>query len=367
MKVILSGGGTGGHIYPALTIADNIKLLCPEAEIIFVGTKAGLEKDIIPRYGYPLKFIEVAGFRRSLSFDTLRSAGKLFEGLYDAYKIISTEKPDLVIGTGGYVCGPVVFTAALQGIPTCIQEQNAMPGVTNKILSRFVKKVFLGYEEAGKYFKHGAELVFTGNPIRTEILEHKRAEAYKELGLDSKKKTILVSGGSRGARSINNAMVEVEHALSGRSDVQVLHATGDVNFEAHMKALAEKGDLGENIVVKPYLHNMPIALAAADLAVFRAGAIGLAELMAKGIPSVLVPYPYATANHQEFNARAVEAQGAARVILDKELNGEILIETIEHLLLHNDELEKMTSAAKALGKPEAAAMIAKQALALVRK
>lgn len=367
MKVILSGGGTGGHIYPALTIADNIKLLHPEAEIIFVGTKAGLEKDIIPRYGYPLKFIEVAGFRRSLSLDTLRSAGKLFEGLYDAYKIISQEKPDLVIGTGGYVCGPVVFTAALQGIPTCIQEQNAMPGVTNKILSRFVKKVFLGYEEAGKYFNNGAELVFTGNPIRTEILEHGRSEAYKELGLDSKKKTILVSGGSRGARSINTAMLGVELALSDRGDVQILHATGDVNYEAHMKALEAKGGVGENIIVKPYLHNMPVALAAADLAIFRAGAIGLAELMAKGIPSVLVPYPYATANHQEFNARAVEAQGAARVILDKELTSGKLLEEIEHLLLHSDELDKMKSAAQTLGRPKAAAMIAKQALDLIGK
>lgn len=367
MKVILSGGGTGGHIYPALTIADSIKKLRPDAEIIFVGTKAGLEKDIIPRYGYPLKFIEVAGFRRSLSMDTLRSAGKLFEGLYDAYKIVSEEKPDLVIGTGGYVCGPVVFTAALQGIPTCIQEQNAMPGVTNKILSRFVKKVFLGYEEAGKYFKHGAELVYTGNPIRTAILEHERAEAYTELGLDKNKKTILVSGGSRGARSINNAMVEVELALSGRGDVQVLHATGDINYESHMQALKDKGGIGDNIIVKPYLHNMPVALAAADLAIFRAGAIGLAELMAKGIPSVLVPYPYATANHQEFNARAVEDQGAARVILDKELSGEKLIEAIEHLLLHNDELEKMKFAAKSLGKPEAADVIAKQALGLVGK
>ena len=149
MKVILSGGGTGGHIYPALTIADQIKKLCPTAEISFVGTKQGLEKDIIPRYGYPLSFIEVAGFKRSLSFDTLRSIGKLFEGLYDAWQIIKRERPNLVIGTGGYVCGPIVFMAALHGIPCCIQEQNAMPGVTNKILSRYVRKVFLGYKEAG--------------------------------------------------------------------------------------------------------------------------------------------------------------------------------------------------------------------------
>ena len=155
MKVILSGGGTGGHIYPALTIADQIKKLRPEAEIIFVGTKEGLEKNIIPRYGYPLRFIEIAGFKRSLSFDTLRSFAKLFTGLAGANSLISEIKPDLVIGTGGYVCGPIVFLAALRGIPTAIQEQNAMPGVTNKILARFVKKVFLGYHEAEKYFTFG--------------------------------------------------------------------------------------------------------------------------------------------------------------------------------------------------------------------
>lgn len=367
VKVILSGGGTGGHIYPALTIADQIKKLCPDADISFVGTQQGLEKDIIPRYGYPLKFIEVAGFKRSLSLDTLRSVGKLFEGLYDAWQIIKKEKPDLVIGTGGYVCGPIVFMAAMHGIPCCIQEQNAMPGVTNKILSRYVRKVFLGYKEAGKYFPGKAELVYTGNPIRTEILQHERLAAIKELGLDPEKKTILVSGGSRGARSINTAMLEAELALSGRQEVQVLHATGDVNYEKYMQEITKGGGVGENIIIKPYLHNMPVALAAADLAVFRAGAIGLAELMAKGVPSVLVPYPYATANHQEFNARAVEAKGAARVILDKELNGERILEAIEHLLVHAKELEKMQAAAKSLGKPQAAETIAEQALALIKK
>jgi len=367
VKVILSGGGTGGHIYPALTIADQIKKLHSEAEIIFVGTKQGLEKDIIPRYGYPLRFIEVAGFKRSLSLDTLRSVGKLFEGLYDAYQVIKKEKPDLVIGTGGYVCGPVVYMAALHNIPCCIQEQNAMPGITNKILSRYVQKVFLGYKEAGKYFHGKADLVYTGNPIRTEILEHERKAALAELGLDANKKTILVSGGSRGARSINKAMLEAELALSDRQEVQVLHATGDVNYEQYMAEIKKRGGVGANIIIKPYLHNMPVALAAADLAVFRAGAIGLAELMAKGVPSILVPYPYATANHQEFNARAVEAKGAAKVILDKELNGESVLEAIEHLLLHHKDLEKMQAAAKSLGKPQAAENIAKQALALIKK
>ncbi|MCQ2373364.1 MAG: undecaprenyldiphospho-muramoylpentapeptide beta-N-acetylglucosaminyltransferase [Phascolarctobacterium sp.] len=368
MKVILSGGGTGGHIYPALTIADQIKKLRPDAEIIFVGTEQGLEKDIIPRYGYPLKFIEVAGFKRSLSFDTLRSFYKMFKGLWDARKIVSQEKPDLVIGTGGYVCGPIVWMAAKYGIPTCIQEQNAMPGVTNKILAGSVKKVFLGYKEAEKYFAgKAAKLEYTGNPIRTEILDHDRAAAYEELGLDPKKKTILVSGGSRGARSINTAMQDVEIALSGREEIQVLHATGDANYKQYMEDIKKKGGVGDNIIISPYLHNMPTALAVADLAVFRAGAIGLAELMAKGIPSILVPYPFATANHQEFNAKAVEAKGAAKVVLDKEMSSDKILEIVEQLLLHETELKDMAVAAKKLGRPEAAANIAKQALELLAK
>lgn len=367
MKVILSGGGTGGHIYPALTIADAIKKECPDAEIFFVGTKEGLEKNIIPRYGYELKFIEVAGFKRSLSFDTVRSFFKLFSGLADAYKIVADAKPDLVIGTGGYVCGPICFMAALKGIPACIQEQNAMPGVTNKILARFVNKVFLGYEEGRKYFSGSSEKIYTGNPIRTEILEHEKSEALAELGLDPNKKTILVSGGSRGARSINKAMLEAELKLSGREDVQVLHATGDINYDDYIKEINSKGGVKENIIIKPYLHNMPVALAAADLAVFRAGAIGLAELMASGIPSVLVPYPYATANHQEHNARAVEGHGAAKVILDKDLTGEIILAEIEKLLNNPEELLKMQKAAASLGKPEAAEQIAVSALALVKK
>lgn len=367
MKVMLSGGGTGGHIYPALTIADQIKKLRPDAQISFVGTEQGLEKDIIPRYGYQLSFIEVAGFRRSLSLDTLRSMGKLFLGLYDAFRLLRSERPDLVIGTGGYVCGPVVLVAALFGIPCCIQEQNAMPGVTNRILSRFASKAFLGYKEAGKYFPRQEKLVYSGNPIRTEILQHERGAALAELGLDARKKTILVSGGSRGARSINNAMLEAELALSGREDVQVLHATGEANYEAYMAEAGKRGGVGKNIIIKPYLHNMPVALAAADLAIFRAGAIGLAELMARGVPSILIPYPYATANHQEFNARAVEAKGAAKVILDKELKGERLLEAVEHLLLHERELEKMQAAAKSLGRPQAARFIAEEALALIKK
>ena len=187
MKIVLSGGGTGGHIYPAITIANNIKALRPDAEIVFVGTKEGLESQIIPRYGYQLQYITVAGFQRKFSLSTITSAIKLLLGMKEAYRLIKNLKPDLVIGTGGYVCGPILIWSAVMGIPTCIQEQNAMPGVTNKILAHFVKRIFLGYKEGEKYFSGKAPKIFTGNPVREEILVDKKAMALKEFNLSPNK------------------------------------------------------------------------------------------------------------------------------------------------------------------------------------
>ncbi|MDD4320250.1 MAG: undecaprenyldiphospho-muramoylpentapeptide beta-N-acetylglucosaminyltransferase [Acidaminococcaceae bacterium] len=367
MKIVLSGGGTGGHIYPAITIANNIKALRPDAEIVFVGTKEGLESQIIPRYGYQLQYITVAGFQRKFGFSTITSAIKLLFGMKEAYRLIKKLKPDLVIGTGGYVCGPILIWAAFMGIPTCIQEQNAMPGVTNKILAHFVKRIFLGYKEGEKYFSGKAPKIFTGNPVRKEIIVDKKVAALKEFNLSPNKKTLLVFGGSRGARSINLAMAYVEKKFAGRDDIQVLHATGEEAYEKYIAQLDKKILEADNIKILPYIHEMPLALAAADMAVARAGAIGLAELMVKGIPSILIPYPYATANHQEFNARALEAAGAAVVILDKELTGDKLQEEIEKMLVQDDVLIDMKAAAMKASKPQAAADIAAQALKLVKE
>ena len=366
MKIVISGGGTGGHIYPALTIAQEIKSIEPQAEIIFVGTAQGLEKNIVPRYGFPLKFITVAGFERHFSFGTLKSLWKLLLGLKEARSLLKALKPDLVIGTGGYVCGPVLFWAAQMGIPTCVQEQNAMPGVTNRILSYFVRAICLGYQEGAKYFKGKARQVFTGNPVRQEILADNREAGLSFFGLDEHKKTLLVFGGSRGARSINTAMVEVEKQLAGRSDVQVLHATGELDFEQHKAQVGEETFTADNIKILPYIHEMPLALSLADVAVSRAGAIGLAELLVKGVPTILIPYPYATANHQEYNARAVEAAGAAIVILDKELTGDALRQEVERLLVRPEALTSMHEAAQRLSKPQAAKVIAETALQLIK-
>ncbi len=365
MKVIVTGGGTGGHIYPAITIAQALVELDANTEIVFVGTHAGLESEIVPRYGYRMRYITVAGFQRSLGLSTVKSGVKLFKGIADAYTVLQEEKPDLVIGTGGYVCGPTLLLAALKGIPTCIQEQNAMPGVTNKILAKFVQKIFLGYEAGRKYFQGKAGKFYSGNPVRADITQASREEGIEALGLDPRKKTILSFGGSRGARTINQAMRKVEEQMATREDVQIVHVTGSAGYDEYMATLPQAVRDAEHIKILSYVHDMPMALAAADIAVSRAGAIGLAELMVRGVPSILIPYPYATANHQEYNARALVDEGAAEMILDKDLTGEQLYEALEQLLINEKNLAKMTKAAKLMGKPEAAMYIAKEARKLV--
>ncbi len=364
MRIIISGGGTGGHIYPALAIAQEFQQAVPGAEIIFIGTEKGLENKILANYDYQFYHIEVSGFSRKLSKETLASARKAFKGLRQAVTLVKKIKPDLVIGTGGYVCGPVVLAAALCGIKTCIQEQNAVPGVTNKILAKFADRIFLGSPAAAVFFKN-SKTVVSGNPIRQEILGASREAAFASLALAPGKMTILVSGGSRGALSINNAMSYVNGKLGLRDDVQVVHITGQDTYAAVMDALPDSAKEADNIKIIPYMDDMAAALAAADLAVFRAGALGLAELAACGIPSVLVPYPYAAENHQEHNARAFEKEGAAIVVRDRELSGEGLLGLLEILLADKERLSNMAACAKMLGKSDAAQVIVENILSLL--
>lgn len=370
MRVILSGGGTGGHIYPALTIIRAIEKAEKSCEVLFVGTQKGLEADIIPKEGYNFSTIDVRGFERRLTFQNLATIFKTVGSVWESQTIIRKFKPDIVIGTGGYVCGPVLLAASILGIPTLIQEQNVIPGVTNKILARFVKKIALGYDDAAKYFNNKDKVIYTGNPIRSEVMSAVREEGIKALGLDASKKTILVSGGSRGAHSINQAMINVHQFFAGRKDVQLLHVTGKNEYNGIVGNLQQCGiniASAGNISIKPYLYDMPYALAVADLAIFRAGAIGLAELTARGIPSILIPYPYAAENHQEFNAMIMKTHGAADVIRDKDLTGEKLLATVNGLIDDNSTLSSMALASKRLGRPEAADDIAQIAIHLAKK
>ena len=365
MKIIVSGGGTGGHIYPAVTIARAIETQLQQAgqscEILYIGTKEGMESRIIPREGFRFETVKVSGIKRSLSPQNIKTIFNLGVGFFQAISKIRSFRPDVVVGTGGFVCGPVLLAAALMGVPTIIQEQNALPGVTNKILSRFVDKICLGYREAAEYFPSAvkAKMIFTGNPIRKDILTIERAAAYIDLDLPANKLTVLVVGGSRGARSINSAMLDVYKFFAGRDGVQVLHATGDNDFQRMLKGLNDlQVNDKSNIIVRPYLFNMQSAIAIADVAVFRAGAVGLAELSAVGVPAILIPYPHAAENHQEFNARALEQNCAAIMILDRDLSGAVLIAKINELLDDDKLRNAMAKKSASCGVTDAAERIA---------
>lgn len=366
MRIVITGGGTGGHVYPAIALAEKLKEKSPDAKIVFIGTESGLESTILRNYDYKLYFIEVSGFSRKLSRDTFRSAKNAFRGLKQSIGLLLRLKPDVVIGTGGYVCGPVVLAASMLGIKTCIQEQNALPGVTNRILGKFAGRIFLGSDAAVKYFSRKDKVFVEGNPIRDDIMTAKKADGYARFGFGPQKQTLLVAGGSRGAMSINKAMLYVDEKLAGSDTVQVLHITGEAGYDETLESLPEKTKSASNIKIVPYL-DMPEALAIADLAVFRAGALALSELAARGVPAVLVPYPYATGNHQEYNARAFEKKNAAVVVRDNELSGESLFSLVNILLSDRERLSAMTQAAKALGKPDAAEKIVDNIIALVGK
>lgn len=366
VSVIVSGGGTGGHIYPALTIIDALREVCPQANFLYVGTKTGLEADIVPKAGIPFRSVDAAGLERSLSPANILRVARTIKGVWEARSILKDFAPDLVVGTGGYVAGPVLLMASLMGIPTLIQEQNVFAGITNKLLARTVTKVAVGAAEAREFFPAEKTHV-TGNPIRRSVL---MAEpAYEVYGFTREKPVVLVAGGSRGARTINNAMVDLLKGACADARVQYLLVTGRGEYQRVLDALlaAEIDWEGaDHIQVKPYLYDMPSAMAMAGLAVFRAGATGIAELTAKGIPAILVPYPYAAENHQEKNARALEGAGAAKVILNRDLTGAVLRENIHALLGDPTVLALMKERSKSLGKPDAARDIAQLGLSLIK-
>lgn len=361
MRFVVTGGGTGGHIYPALAIARGLQERYSGCEILYIGTNRGLEADIVPKAGLEFRAIRVAGLKRSLSPRNLAVFWQAARGLGEARRIMRTFRPAAVVGTGGYVCGPVVLAAAMGGIPTLIHEQNAFPGITNRILSRFARRVAVTFEDSIKYFPRRARVKLTGLPVRPEILQARRDEARQTLGLPRDATVILSFGGSQGARSINHAMVDLLGLMRERQDVSCLHVTGPAQYEEFMGRLEAAGiNLAKNgnITITSYMYDMPNALAAADVAICRAGAATLAELTCIGLPAILIPYPYAAENHQEYNARALEKRGAALVIKDADLSGDRLSQCLEELLQpassgSKRDLQAMQAASRDMGRPGA--------------
>lgn len=356
MKAIVTGGGTGGHIYPALAV---VRALQAEGwDILYLGSKGGLESDIIPDNSIKFQEVDVAPLPRKITIKLISSVLKTTAGYIQARRYIKEYQPDLVFGTGGFVAGPVVLAGAVLKIPTLIHEQNVYPGFTNKILSKRVKAIALNFADAKKYFPDSTKAIYkvTGNPIREVILKTDRITGLNNLSLKSYKKTLLVFGGSQGSMSINNAMLDVYKKYKDNSRIQIIHITGKKNYNIVMDKIKKAGieiDKYDSFKIMPYYSHMEYAYAAADLIIYRAGATGIAEITAKGLPSILIPYPYAAENHQEYNARNLEKHGAAVVILDSELSGQLLFEQIELLFDDEKKLKEMSENSKKLGNPEA--------------
>lgn len=369
MKIILAGGGTGGHVYPAIAIAKGITKRYKDVDILFIGTQNGLENKIIPLEGFSFKKIKVRGFSRKLSFENIIAVKEVLFSFFDVYRIIKNFKPDIVIGTGGYVCGSVLMTASLMSIPTLIHEQNAYPGVTNRILSRFVDRIALTFEEASNYLSHQKKIKITGNPLRSDITKINIKEGKEAFGFNEKIPLIFIVGGSRGAKSINESSQLLAKECFEKKEYQVLHMTGDTQYDATMLMYKELGISSDSEYIKviPYIHNMPYALAGADLIISRCGAGLISEITALGKPCILIPYPYASDNHQEFNARALEKYGAANVILEKDLNNKVLLSEVRYLLNNPNDMKKMSAQSKKLGKPHATVEIVEMINELLKK
>ncbi len=369
MKVLFSGGGTAGHINPALAIANHLKDICGDFEARFVGTAEGLEVGLIPRSGYPLDLIKVHGFERKLSFGTVKTVAELPAAVAASKKIIKRFKPDIVVGTGGYVCGPVLYAAAKMKIPTFVHESNAFPGITVKILSRYADKVAVGIEAAKQYIPKAREVVYTGNPVRPSILNVDSFAARRRLKLDSRP-FIVIFGGSLGARDFNAAMADWICSVASSGKYNILMGTGKLNqYDKVMKRFSDNGvNLSSfpDIKISEYIYDMDIAMNAADLVVSRAGASTLAELTAIGKPAVLVPSPYVTDNHQEHNARAIESGGGAKVILESELSVERIEKTICDIADNPTKLAEMRKASALMGVPDSADKICNEILKLVK-
>ena len=351
MRILFAGGGTAGHINPALAIAGYVKKQNPDAEILFVGNKGGMEERLVPDAGFEFKSIIISGFKRSFGVKAvghnIATVKRMFTSSAASKKIIKEFKPDLAVGTGGYVSGPVLRTAAKMGIPIIIHEQNAYPGVTTKMLSKLAKKVMLAIPDAKKHLDKSLDFVVTGNPVRQEILSADRDEARRELKLDERP-VVLSFGGSLGARKINENVADLIARSGKDGKYQHIHAYGQYG-KWFPNLVKEKGvDIEKcpNLDIREYINNMATCLAAADVVISRAGAITLSEIQAQGKPAVLIPSPNVAENHQYHNAMALVNKKAAEIIEEKDLTPNLLTEKVDKLLESKEVLGEYSQNAR---------------------
>lgn len=372
MKFLFACGGTAGHINPAIGLAGRLKQLVPDCQVLFVGAEGMMETSLVPREGYEIKTVKISNISRSLSMagvkHNLNTIKYVVMSTAGAKKIIGEFKPDVVIGTGGYVCYPVLKAACALGIPTLVHESNAVPGLTTKMLSGIVDCIMVGFEKAKDNYKKGSNVVYTGTPVRTEFLESDKASCRKALGLRDDKPLVVSVWGSLGSAHMNGIMADFAAMAAERGGFRLIHSAGKRGYASLAEKLdgtcpdrAEKG-----VDVREYIYDMPRVMAAADLIMCRSGASTLGELTALGRPAILVPSPNVTNNHQEKNARVLEAAGAARVRLEGEFTAESLYNEVCALLGDRPELESMSRAMARQGVREATDRIAEIILGYVK-
>lgn len=350
MKVILSGGGTGGHIYPALAIGEALKNKIEDVEILYVGKKDSMEEELAKKEGLKFAPVHIKGFpRKKINKESILTMMELIRGLHDAGEIIKEFKPDVVIGTGGYVCAPIVLKAQGKNIKTVIQEQNAYPGKTNRLLAKRVDLIAYSFKEAEHFFPEHVKKLYTGNPIRSSFQKVQREKALKTLGLSDEKSLVLSFGGSGGQESTNEAVLEI---MKEHKDLpfHLIHITGKEHYEGFVEQMP---DVDKNsYTVLDYSHQIPEFLAVAKLVVASSSAMTLAEISAMHLPSILIPKAYTAGNHQYHNAMSYKKADAAEVIEEKNLNGKVLLQTMEKLLGDEELSRTMGDAAYGLINPK---------------
>lgn len=372
MRVVIAAARTGGHINPGIAIANKIKQEQKDSKILFIGTTEGLENDLVPRAGFELKTIEAYGFNRKITIKNIRNMIKTMLSKSDAKKILQEFKPDIVIGTGGYICMPVILAAKALKIPTALHESNAFPGAAVKVLSSKVNEVFVGFEDAKARLPKAKKIVVTGTPTKIKELRlslEQKNGIKKELGIIESLPVVLVFGGSQGARSINESMLEI--IKNGKNkDYQIIWATGPAQYDTIREKLSDLHIDIQNIKntkIVPYIYNMEEIMNMCDIVVARSGAMTITEIAKIGKPGIFIPLPFATENHQEYNAKVLANKGAAKIILDKDLNAETLSKQIEDILSIPGRKEEMGQKAKQIEVKNVEEKIYEEIMKIVKK
>jgi len=353
-RFLFAGGGTGGHLFPAVAVAEQIREMKPEADILFIGTKDRIEGRVVPKLGFKFKSIWIKGFSRKINFENILFPLKLFVSLIQSLIINISFKPKVAIGSGGYVAGPAIWAASVMGAKIILIEQNSYPGVTTRLLERYASEVHLSFQESKKYLRREKIHHFTGNPVRKNLGRMEKTEALRKFGLSGEKKTLLVLGGSLGAKTINEAMSESIKLLE-ENNVQVIWQTGKNYFEQFTKMNSDK------VKIYDFIEDMNSAYSACDLLLARAGATTIAELLNLGIPAILVPSPNVAENHQYYNAKSLSDNEAAILIEDKNLKKDLLKFVLETINAEN-KLSSLKKKALRIAKPDAAKVIAQNAI-----